>query len=227
MDDARAADKTKTLRPRLAASLILQRKRASGETEILLGRRSGGHVFMPQKYVFPGGRVDRSDGYAPLAGEPKSAVRETLCRVLPERRARAAAAAALRETAEETGLLIARPGEITRPKPEWRPFAEAGARPDAEPLDLVARAITPPGRTRRFDAFFFTADIEAVHGATALTGSGELEDLRWVSLPDAHELDIPIITRFVLAELDAHLKGELAAVRCARVTRAGPRLDPV
>ncbi|MGJ3230336.1 MAG: NUDIX domain-containing protein [Oceanicaulis sp.] len=226
MADA-AAKKQKPLRPKLAASLILRRKRASGDTEILLGRRSGGHVFMPQKYVFPGGRVDRSDGYAPLAGEPKTAVRETLCRVLSERRARAAAAAAIRETAEETGLLVARPGDIARPKPEWRPFAEAGAQPDAEPLDLVARAITPPGRTRRFDAFFFTTDIEAVHGSTDLAGSGELEDLRWVNLAEAHGLDIPIITRFVLSELDAHLKGEQAMVRCARVTRAGPRLDPV
>ena len=226
MADAAAKPK-KALRPKLAASLILRRTRASGETEILLGRRSGGHVFMPQKYVFPGGRVDRSDGYAPLAGEPKHAVRETLCRVLSKRRARAAAAAALRETAEETGLIVGRPGVIEKPKPEWRPFADAGALPDAEPLDLVARAITPPGRPRRFDAFFFTTDIEAVHGSTDLAGSGELEDLRWVGLPDAHELDIPIITRFVLSELDAHLKGEQEAVRCARVTRAGPRLDPV
>ncbi|MFW6413022.1 MAG: NUDIX domain-containing protein [Oceanicaulis sp.] len=182
---------------------------------------------MPQKYVFPGGRVDRSDGYAPLAAEPKRAVRETLCRVLSERRARAAAAAAIRETAEETGLLVARPGEIARPKPEWRPFADAGALPDAEPLDLVARAITPPGRTRRFDAFFFTTDIAAVHGSTRLTGSGELEDLRWVELAEAPNLDIPIITRFVLSELDAHLKGAQEMVRCARVTRSGPRLDPV
>lgn len=227
MAEAPADKPVKALRPKLAASLILRRTRASGDTEILLGRRSGGHVFMPQKYVFPGGRVDRTDGYAPLAGEPKPAVRETLCRVLSQRRARAAAAAAIRETAEETGLLIARPGDILSPKPEWRPFADAGAQPDAEPLDLVARAITPPGRTRRFDAFFFTADIEALHGPDTLTGSGELEDLQWVALPDAHSLDIPIITRFVLSELDAHLKGEQQGVRCARVTRAGPRLDPV
>ncbi|MFW5661782.1 MAG: NUDIX domain-containing protein, partial [Oceanicaulis sp.] len=142
--DAASAETTKvrTLRPRLAASLILTRERASGRVEILLGRRSGGHVFMPQKYVFPGGRVDRGDGYAPLAGEPRREVRETLCRVLSERRARAAAAAALRETAEETGLLVATPGDIDKPRPAWTPFAEAGVKPDASTLDLVARAIT-------------------------------------------------------------------------------------
>lgn len=179
---------------------------------------------MPQKYVFPGGRVDRRDGFAPLAGEPREEVRQVLTRVLTERRARAAAAAAIRETAEETGLLIARPASLQSPRPEWAPFARAGAAPNAAPLDIVARAITPPGRPRRFDAFFFRADADAVHGSDTLTGSGELEDLRWVSVEDAGRLDIPIITRFVLSELGAHLKGR-APVRCARVTRTGPRLE--
>ena len=217
----------KAKRPRLAASLILTRKRANGDVELLLGRRSGGHVFMPQKYVFPGGRVDRSDGFAPLAREPKQDVQDVLCRVLSQRRARAAAAAALRETAEETGLLIARPGAIPKPKAEWSPFAAAGVKPDAEPLELIARAITPPGRTRRFDAFFFQADADAVHGSADLAGSGELEDLRWASLAEAHELDIPIITRFVLSELEPRLAGEARPVRCARVTQSGPKVEEV
>ena len=214
-------------RPKLAASLILTRRRASGTTEVLLGRRSGGHVFMPRKYVFPGGRVDRGDGYAPLAAEPGRAVREVLTRVMSEHRARAAAAAALRETAEETGLLIARPGAIANPRPAWSPFAQAGVQPDAEPLDIIARAITPPGRPRRFDAWFFRAEAEAVHGSAAPTGSGELEDLRWVAIDEAHNLDIPIITRFVLSELEPRLKGEDRPVRCARVTRSGPKVDVV
>ena len=225
MADAAAKLDPKAKRPRLAASLILTRKRMSGDAELLLGRRSGGHVFMPQKYVFPGGRVDRTDGYAPLAREPRAQVRDVLCRVLSERRARAAAAAALRETAEETGLLVARPGAISKPKAAWSPFSEAGVRPDAEPLQLVARAITPPGRPRRFDAFFFQADVDAVHGSVDLAGSGELEDLRWASLEEAHGLDIPIITRFVLSELEPRLSGEERPVRCARVTRAGPKVE--
>lgn len=229
MPDASAKPEieAKHRRPRLAASLILTRKRANGVTELLLGRRSGGHVFMPRKYVFPGGRVDRGDGYAPLASEPRQEVRQVLTRVMSEHRARAAAAAALRETAEETGLLIARPGAIARSRPAWSPFAQAGVQPDAEPLDVVARAITPPGRPRRFDAWFFRADVDAVHGSTTLTGSGELEDLAWVALDDAHSLDIPIITRFVLSELDARLKGGSGPVRCARVTRGGPKVEEI
>ena len=182
---------------------------------------------MPRKYVFPGGRVDRADSYAPLARELRGEVCDVLERVLPARRARAAAAAALRETAEETGLLLARPAPApARAKPPWRLFQEAGLAPDAAPLSLVARAITPPGRPRRFDAFFFHADAEHVHGDRQPQPSAELEDLRWASLDEAERLDIPIITRFVLGELRAHLQRDgQAPVRCARVTRTGPKVD--
>lgn len=214
-------------RPKLAASLIITRNRTDGATETLLGRRSTGHVFMPSKYVFPGGRVDRGDGYAPLASEPRAQVTDVLTRVLSPHRARAAAAAALRETAEETGLLIAKPGQIERPRAQWIAFAHAGVKPDAAPLDLVARAITPPGRSRRFDAWFFHVDLSFAHGSDQPTESSELEDLRWVTLADAHKLDIPIITRFVLAELEARLDAPDRPVRCARVTRSGPRVDDV
>ncbi|MEO1038172.1 MAG: NUDIX domain-containing protein [Pseudomonadota bacterium] len=193
--------------------------------EVLLGRRSQGHVFMPRKYVFPGGRVDRTDGFAPLARELREDVQSVMRRVLSERRTRAAAAAALRETAEETGLLLARPAAIpARPDSPWRPFQEAGVAPDAEPLSLVARAITPTGRPRRFDAFFFHADADRLYGSVEPVESAELEDLRWASLAEADSLDIPIITRFVLSELRAHLRGG-APVRCARVTRSGPKVD--
>ncbi|PWE16475.1 NUDIX domain-containing protein [Marinicauda salina] len=218
---------TRRLRPKLAASLILTRTRAGGEVELLLGRRSGGHVFMPRKYVFPGGRVDRGDGFAPLATEPREPVRAVLTRAMSERRARAAAAAALRETAEETGLLIAEPARMDSPKPAWRAFAEAGAAPAADALDVVARAITPPGRPRRFDAWFFRTDVERVHGETEPVASEELDDLRWVSLDEAHGLDIPIITRFVLEELKRRTADPEAPVRCARVTRKGPRFDEI
>ncbi len=182
---------------------------------------------MPQKYVFPGGRVDRGDGFAPLASEPREDVLALMTKVLTPRRARAAAAAALRETAEETGLIVGEPGDLDprRVKPEWNAFAKAGAAPAADGLDLVARAITPPGRTRRFDAWFFQTDAERVCGSDEICGSGELEDLRWASLEEAHRLDVPIITRFVLGELERRLAGAVAPVRCARVTRSGPRFD--
>jgi len=219
------ASRPARIRPRLAASLILTRVRLNGVREVLVGRRSGEHVFMPRKYVFPGGRVDRADGYARFASDLTPETRDVLCRVVTERRARAAAAAALRETAEETGLLIAAPGDPS-PRPEWAPFREAGVAPCAASLSLVARAVTPPGRPRRFDTWFFHADAERVHGACDLSGSGELEDLRWVELGEARTLDLPIVTRFMLDELDRKLNGD-PEVRQARLTRRGWRVDAI
>jgi len=211
------------IRPRLASSLMLTRRRASGDREILLGRRSGAHVFMPRKYVFPGGRVDRTDGYARFATDLPADTREILCRVVTERRAKAAAAAALRETAEETGLLIAAPGDAS-PRPEWAAFRDRGLAPSAGSLSLVGRAITPPGRTRRFDTWFFHADADSIQAGSDLQGSGELEDLHWAPLEDAPSLDIPSITRFMLEELNRRLTGD-PDVRFIRLTRSGWRVD--
>ena len=58
------------MRPRNAATLILVR-RDKGESQVLMGRRAEGHVFMASKWVFPGGRVDSGDITAPAATELK------------------------------------------------------------------------------------------------------------------------------------------------------------
>lgn len=229
MPDADAEDVKKNphARPKLAASLLLRRHRANGDVELLFGRRSNKHVFMPQKYVFPGGRVDRGDGYAPLSEEPNDAAKAVMTRVMTEHRARAAAAAALRETAEETGLIIGNEGAIARPRAAWAPFADAGAQPNAAPLDVITRAITPPKRPRRFDAWFFTCDVEHVHGSTALTSNGELEDLKWVSMRECHALDLPIATQYVISEMEAWLADPARPVRCLKSTRSGPQVDTI
>ncbi|MFZ0098184.1 MAG: NUDIX hydrolase, partial [Gemmobacter sp.] len=51
---------------RPAASIILTRSRG-GSPEVLMGQRGAGAVFMPSKYVFPGGAVDAGDAEVPLA----------------------------------------------------------------------------------------------------------------------------------------------------------------
>ena len=224
-NDKKTAPKTSP-RPKLAASLLLRRQRANGETELLFGRRSTGHVFMPSKYVFPGGRVDPTDGYAPLAEELNDKTRSVMTRVLTERRARAAAAAALRETAEETGLILGKPAaETCSFKAPWAPFEAAGAQPNAAPLDVITRAITPPKRPRRFDAWFFTCDVEHVHGPIDLTSNGELEDLRWVALSERDTIDLPIATQYVIGELETWLKDPARPVRCLKSTRSGPQVE--
>lgn len=214
------------LRPKLAGTLILTRTRRDG-VEVLMGRRSDAHVFMPRRYVFPGGRVDRADAFAPAATELCAACLDPMTRILPERRARAAAAAAVRETAEETGLLVARPAPIASRHPAWKPFRDRGLSPDLSALTLVARAITPPGRVRRFDAWFFQADAEAAHGDLSGAEGLELEDLRWVTPEAALGLALPQVTRFVLAELQRLAADPEAGPRHIRELARAVRIDPI
>ncbi len=72
-----------------------------------------------------------------------------------------------------------------------------------EGLDFLARAITPPGRPRRFDARFFVADASwiAHRAPDVVHPEAELTELVWVELEDALKLEIPNITRQVLGDL--------------------------
>jgi 8-oxo-dGTP pyrophosphatase MutT (NUDIX family) len=124
--------------------------------------------------------------------------------------ARAFALAAVRETAEETGLLLgvkrenppAIPGEI------WTEFAKACVHPDLGQIHFIARAVTPPRRPRRFDTRFLTADASAI--ARTIEGvvgpDSELVELTWVSIEEAAHLDMPTITGIVLEELLARVE---------------------
>jgi 8-oxo-dGTP pyrophosphatase MutT (NUDIX family) len=191
-------------RPKDAATLILTRVR-KGAPEVLMGRRAPGHVFMASKWVFPGGRVDRADFSAASANELPPAEALRLGREVPARRARALALAAVRETFEETGLLLAEPAPAASVAGPWREFRAEGALPDLAALSYTARAITPPGRTRRFDARFFMADASALLHPEPTAGSGELDEIAWLPLAEARDLDLPAITRFVLGEVNERL----------------------
>ena len=193
-------------RPRDAATLILVR-RDRGVPRILMGRRHGGHAFMPNKYVFPGGRVDAADSRVTPSRDLDGAVMAKLMarmRSKPSKaRARAFAIAALRETFEETGLLIGR--------------RDLKGAPDLSVLVLFARAITPPGRTRRFDSRFFVVD--AVHienpDAPQPVRSGELLTPAWFTLEEALGLDLPSITKDILRRLRPFLdEGRLPDPGC-------------
>lgn len=191
-------------RPKDAATLILTRVR-KGSAEVLMGRRAPGHVFMASKWVFPGGRVERADPGAASASELSPADAARLTREVPPRRARALALAAVRETFEETGLLLAEPAPPVSVAGPWREFRAVGALPDLAALSYIARAITPPGRSRRFDARFFMADAAALLHPEPTAGSGELDEIAWIPLADTGGLDLPAITRFVIDEVRARL----------------------
>jgi 8-oxo-dGTP pyrophosphatase MutT (NUDIX family) len=111
--------------------------------------------------------------------------------------------------------------------------------PALDALEYVARAITPPGEHRRFDTRFFWVDVAHVHDAAgaaltspgagvALTGSGELLDLRWVPLSETSALDLPEATAMVVAEVARRLAARdprALPVPFARYTRGGVRLE--
>lgn len=216
-------------RPKDAATLLIIRTDGdtAGEPRVLMGRRHRGHAYMPDKWVFPGGRLDRADFAVPAATELRPEVAALLERTAPPRRARALACAAIRETFEETGLLLARPAKAVARPGIWGPFLATGTRPDLAALDFVGRAITPPQRTRRFDARFFMADAAALVSLDPGSGSGELDELAWFNWDEAAALDLPRITRGILAEAGLWRADRSRPVLWHRVVRGSYRSDPL
>ena len=202
---------SQSLRPKDAATLVLIR-RSGEQPEVLLGQRHGAHVFMPNRYVFPGGSVDPSDNRVRPATPLDSSVASRLEKTCGQARARALSVAAVRETYEETGLMLAEPmpdGYPTSKAPAWEDFAALGLGPALDRLDYVCRAITPPGRSRRFLARFFMADEVRLRGK--IKSSGELLDIKWVPLAEAVTMPIPSITRHVIKEVMNLIKNPPAA----------------
>jgi hypothetical protein len=99
-----------------------------------------------------------------------------------------------------------RAGDWADAPADWAPFAARGLRPAADGLAYVFRAITPPGRPRRFDARFFLADAGRARGDLS-AASDELSHLHWIALADARGLDLPFITEIVLAEVAEIVEG--------------------
>jgi len=170
---------------RPAASVILWRQRA-GQAQVLMGQRGRAAVFMPSKYVFPGGAVDAGD-HASGHLDPRCRSRLALLAPPDAPTAQALAGCALRELSEETGLALA-------PK---------------APLQFMFRAITPAGSPRRFDARFFLADAGRLTGDPDdfSAATDELSHLHWIGLAEARDLDLPFITEVVLAEVGGILRG--------------------
>ena len=171
-------------RIRDAATVVLVRRTSSG-AQVLMGQRGAKAVFMPSKYVFPGGAAGPEDlpgDLSPLS--PLCAARLAQGSDSPG----ALVTAALRELEEETGQSFA---------------------PGAAKLRYIFRAITPPGGTRRFDARFFLADAAGVQGDPEdfSRAEDELSHLHWIGLAEARALDLPFITEVVLSEVTNLLGG--------------------
>jgi 8-oxo-dGTP pyrophosphatase MutT (NUDIX family) len=208
----------RAVRPRDAATLIVLR-RDGPHPQVLMGRRHGGHDFMPDKWVFPGGRIDPADFRAPVASELRPEVAEKLNHTAPAKRARALALSAIRETFEETGLLLAKPGKHHPVAGPWRQFLEQGVLPDLAALTYIARAVTPPMVPKRYDARFFMADAASLVSLERQADCGELDEIAWFDLPDALRLDLPTVTEMVLKEIPHRLEDPHRAVPDWRMRR--------
>jgi 8-oxo-dGTP pyrophosphatase MutT (NUDIX family) len=224
------ADPTRPQRapkPKDAATLILVRTRKNA-TEVLMGQRAAGHVFMPDKWVFPGGRLDPTDALAPAASEPTELDADRLKAGGIRRAPRAFGLCAVREVFEETGLIVGARGQAKgKPPRGWTAYASHNAAPELHKLRFVCRAITPPYRPRRFDARFFLADADDVLlDDRPVAGDQELLHTRWFSFAEAMKLDLPSVTRYVLDEIQAQLSGaETGGPPFLRYSRGGHQMD--
>jgi 8-oxo-dGTP pyrophosphatase MutT (NUDIX family) len=195
------------MRPRNAATLILV-DRSGKEPKVLMGKRHLAHAFMPGHFVFPGGRIETVDRDVPAAGALHPSVAARLLRAVARPNAKAARAfglAAIRETFEETGIVIGRKYAGASPpmRGQWASFFATGFLPDLSGLRFIARAITPPRAKRRFDARFLAVDANAIahQVAEVVHADAELIEIVWVSLSEAMKLQLPDITELVLADL--------------------------
>jgi len=200
-------------RPKDAATLILL-DRSGSSPKVLMGKRHHGHVFLPGKFVFPGGSVDPSDRLMPVGAplDPRAEAKLMLQIRQPSiAKARALALSAIRETFEETGLLLGskRADALKAPAGPWSAFAAAHIHPDLSSVHFIARAITPPRRARRYDTRFFTADASAIaHRIEGKVGpDAELVELVWLPLDDIKQrIELLAITELVLRDLHAQIE---------------------
>ncbi len=197
--------------PKDAATLILL-DRSGPVPKVLMGRRNDKQVFMPGRYVFPGGSVDAGDRLmstaTPLDPRAEGRLLRKMQKPTPAK-ARALALAAIRETFEETGLLLGskREDAPAAPAGPWSAFAEARVYPDLAGIHFIARAITPPRRVRRYDTRFFTADANAIaHRMDGKVGpDAELVELVWLPLNETKSLQLMAITEIVLETLQEQI----------------------
>lgn len=180
---------TRPVIPKPAASLVLVRRSPAGP-EILMGRRAGKHRFLPDVYAFPGGRVDSSDR-TDIPHKPLS--------INGDMETQALGIAAVRETWEETGILLGR-------------LDGDRLRADLSGLRYLCRAITPADSPIRFHAWFFLQDVTGQ--PLVLGGSGELLDLAFRPVQACLRLPLADITEFVLGQV-AELGPDLQPRRTA------------
>ena len=214
MNDATPTTRPATpVRPRDAATLIVVRPGESGPL-CLMGRRHTESEFLPGYYVFPGGAVERTDRAA-VPASPLDLARLAAMGVGGNARtAVALGVAAVRETFEETGIMVADPGDVgNAPGATFDEMRRRGVAPALGRLAYLGRAITPTDSPIRFHARFFLARLGP--NTAELGGDDELHDLSWVPLGDLASLPTIGITRF-MARFAADVLGRVPTLPAKR-----------
>ena len=217
-------ESAKAVRPKEAATLIVVRQ--AKQPKILMGKRAATHKFMPNKFVFPGGRLDLIDQRLSvpknLSAPVMKRLRKDIRKDVSDNKLRGLALAAIRETYEETGLIIGRQTkkQLKTSDEVWQSYFDHGVEPPLDQMDFIARAVTPTYRTRRFDTRFFMVYDEFIHTdpEEMAKASGELLDLHWLTLPAARKLDLPAITRSVIDMVQARMQFD----RKAQLKKSAP-----
>ncbi|HIC24360.1 MAG TPA: hypothetical protein EYO82_00430, partial [Gammaproteobacteria bacterium] len=180
------------VRARDAATLIIVRS-CGPKRAILFGQRSAVARFMPGRYVFPGGAVAPGDGTMAIATPLDRACVRSMAVAGSSCRAARLALAAVRETYEETGLMLGLPGRTAGShSSSWRRFSDEGLLPSLKSLRYVGRAITPTFSKMRYHARFFLTSAENLRGEIA--GDGELDNVRWIDECETQELQMADVT---------------------------------
>jgi 8-oxo-dGTP pyrophosphatase MutT (NUDIX family) len=215
--------------PVAAATIVLTR--GSGpQTEVLLVRRHSRSGFMADMFVYPGGKVDATD--ALHAGQFGAS------RVPGE-----ALAAAVRETFEEAGLLLAATAagapadaaavdavaaSVAAGEAFAAALARAGLRADTASIGAFARWVTPVVESRRFDTWFLIAEAPA--GQQARADGREITEHRWgrpADLIEAYQggaFDLSPPTFYTLCDLAALFGSEQAVWTWAQAQSLEPIL---
>ena len=177
----------------------------AADPRVLLGRRAASSRFAPGMYVFPGGVLQPEDFEARAAGELDSPSIGRMGVRGNGARAGALARAAIRETLEETGLMLGVPGDVGDLNDYgWRAIKATGLQPSLHDLTYLGLAVTPPGMPLRFNARFFMAPARAARGEAG--DSDELSDLRWISPKQWRAFPLVSITAYILEHFDKILR---------------------
>ena len=192
-----------------AASVILIRNGKSNPS-VLMGQRNKNASFMPNKFVFPGGAVDENDFLVKSFKQLNVNCTARMTYKCNKDLVFALCVAAIRELFEETGIIVGCKKKWTGViPPEWKPFANLDLVPDASNFKFVFRAITPPGRPRRFDARFLYLDADTLSEEINLDdfsgASSELSHLQWIPIQEVRKFDLPFITEVIFAEVISNL----------------------